>query len=542
MNSRFFSLAILGLLLVAGCRSTDQTNSAATETITAQHYIRKNLGWGVDVDRNYCYNFGKNKNAKPLDASAKVFMAMALRRRAGNPDEAAAANKVLAAAQKELLAEVCQTPSELNTFVLAELLSFPAAPARDLPLAVQLYRYGAKKNYPPAMTRLGEMLLSNDILKRDEVTAQRLLRNAADAGVAEAEWQLYLFHSGKNHNLVARKPLRRSQGAAHPDALAEKVDDDDNSESARQTLLKLVRQGSGNAAVKLAGLLDINSHERLELLQIASLNGNKKAPLMLAQLYVNERKAVLDYTMAINSALLALENISTAESAAKLLLELDKDMPFVLVLAAMWQDTLVLGNDLAYAMLDCDALISYALRKQFTNCYVEINKMLAQSGNALYRNGVLLRLYEYSFPGRTLKMELDNHFQNNHDWLLTKLMISAQLNDLESQRTVSAELLAYIKRQQANTVNTNHRRELSRVIAEVNELEIPQSRLQSDAGKWCALWNIAVLLHVDALLKNGEKAQADKFLRRHPLHHLPQPFDKLQKNFVKRFADSLVKK
>ncbi len=539
MKSKIFYLVLCSAMLMAGCRSADHAaDSEKPITVTAQEYIRRNLGWDMDVDRNYCYNFGSQKNARPLDASAKVFCAMALRRRASTPAEASAANQALAEAQNELIAEVRTTPTELNTFVLAELLNFPAAPVRDHKLAIHLYRYSAKSNYPPAMTRLGALVRRGELLKRDDMLTEKLLRNADDAGVAEAGWELYLFHHNKNHNFLARKPLRRSQGKSHPEALAEAVDDTSDSESTREELLKLVRSGSGNAAVKLAGLPSTNWQNKLELLQIAALNNNEKAPLMLATMYLE--KPLRDYPMAINSALLALGNYSTNETAARLLLELDKDMPLGLVLAAMWQDTMMAGNDIAYAMLDNDILAGFAMQRQFSNCYLEINKFIARPGTAVYRNGVLLRLVEYGFPLKTLQMELDNHFQNNHEWLLTKLIVSSQNGNTASQRSVSAELLAYIKRQQANKVNINLRRDLISVIPGVAELELPKERFSSDAGKWRTLWNIAVLMHVDALMKNGEKAKADDFLRRNPLHRLPEPFNKLQKNFAKNFAPALI--
>lgn len=400
--------------------------------------------------------------------------------------------------QSMLLRQIRSKTDMFNTFALAEFLSSPLAPCRDIPLAAVLYKYSADRKFAPAVFRLGFILAFYEPL-HDPAAAEQLLRRAAEAGVKAAYPALERLYLRYQQDAAARRVYLAGKAAGVPEELYLKAPALDHE---RSTAEILPRHSGDN----LTGLLELSKY----------YSG-----------YVQR-----DLPGAVNALLLAHNSLPGDRQLHKMLAELDQQCALVLLMYVLSQDQLQYPWDWHSATVDAEFLVrNYQYLPTLRN-EAELLKLLKQDTEKVLRSGLLLKLAEINYPLEKLLPLLPENIPGT----LTGTVLAVQKTDATLQKLWSSKLLKQLAKLEPPPEPGVLRRELMPLIPGVALLKdlAPEPPPFGNV-----LWNLAVLFHADALSGNGEKPAAEAFLKRYPLRTLPASWQLYEKNFRKMYLKNL---
>ena len=414
----------------------------------------------------------------------------------------------------DLLENVRRDPGQINTFILAEILNESGFDGYDPYLAALLYAYSADSAFPPAMARWGSMLIDGKIPAADPVAGEKLLLQAVKAGSGEAAWQLLKFYQKSNRNIEAAEMLEKAGRLAY----------------------KALRSDSAYNLYDQA-LSNREWTPKTYQLEHALKLGAPRAALALGVIY--SEKPLRNWYMANAAALLAYRRLETRQEAAVLLRELDKQETAAFIVSALWHGKLQDHRDLAAAMVNSDAVLQSRELEEQAKVTASWKKLLQQEQENVYRSGLILRLIDDGINPSDLSCELRKYPPQTLSGWVTHAVAAAVSGDKKRQLETSTGLLNFVRKLPEKTDLPDSRYALLAVIKGVAEL--PENYIGRDLKQSrCALWNLSVLLHAEALHCAQGSGSAGKFLREHFRYKLAEPYKSWEKNFARKYAPTLL--
>ena len=543
---KYSAAAVLAAAL-AGCNSQPTAEATAGDARTeAARGVNSFCGNQTSVDMVRAAQRLESA-AKSGDPVALYYMGEFYRRGLdGVAEDGMQSDEAYAKAIRGLIGELQRSPNALAAFALGEMAAAGRGMDRDPAAAAALYEYSALKDFAPARARLGAALVSGKGVVVDLPRAEQMLKEAAAAGAAAADFELYQLYLAQNRKTEAAAALAAAADQGIPEALYARgleAEAAGNAHSAGTLFRRAAAAGSGNAAFACAQKYVRTAKERRAMLDQAAAGDSELAIMALANSYLDQ--PLPDRPMALAAARLASKLAPDNRDAAKLAAALDGDTGLLLVVEAVWGDRLKCGADLVEAEIDLSPAI-LAYRAGAVNGSIrELHLALDSHMEAFYLSNSWYRFYEYQMPLEWLK-EIFPKFDAQKDALgmaLQYTLAAGLAGDGRAQQAGARALSALLAGDAFHPTSQqiDLRRELIAVIPGMSKLPPAQTRpvVQEYAAFKSMLSDMANLLSANGMMLSGDRAGAYALLERNRLQG-NHAADANLINFVNHFCNPLL--
>lgn len=543
-----YSAAAVLAAVLAGCSSSAEVGGSTTEA--RQETLR-----GI----NSFYGNGENVNlakavprlhaaAETGDPVALFFAGESFRRGLnGTAVNSLKAAEAFRKAVPGLCSELKTTGDPVAAFLLGEFLANGCAGERDEAAAAALYEFASEKNFAPAKVRLASALLSGSGVTADPARAEALLLQAAEAGAAEANFELYKLYMSQNKQDEAASQLKKAvrnnvAEALYVDAIAA-ASSPKRAEKAPEIYRQAMQNGSPGATFVCATKYTDNPMERFELLKAAVAGNQISAILPLAQAYLDQ--PMPDRPMALAAALLAVRLDPKNSEAAELVAAINRQTGLLPVVSTVWNGRLNNGGDLLQAEFGLTPVLMAYRAGSPAGSQRELAYLLDEGcAEGFYLSNSWYQFYEYQLPLVWLK-DIFAKINAKRDALGAALQYTVAAGLAGDGRMQSAGAKAFSALLAANAAqpkaqSSELRKELADAVPALAALPAPaadQTAVLEYRAMKEILQDIANLCAANGMLLAGNQAGAYRYLAQNKIKHAG---DEALICFVNHFCNPLL--